>query len=361
MPPNEPISPSVRLAITQWPDDAPRGAVTAFCDEHHLSRKAFYAIRARAREEGPVAALAPRSRRPRSSPTRTAAAIIEQALQVRAALETSGLDFGPISVMDRMRDLGMDPPSRATLARHFTAAGVVTAEPRKKPRSAYRRFVYPAPNCLWQLDATEYVLSGGRKCVIFQLIDDHARLAVSSHVAWAETAEAALTVVKKGIAVHGVPQKLLSDNGVALNPTRRGYDGQLVRYLKSVGVEAITGKPGKPTTQGKNERFHRTLFRWLDHQPLADTLKELQAQIDRFDHIYNTERHHQSLPGRITPLQAWEATPKAAPPRPQPAEDLPAVPAHTGGHGIRTANSNGAVSVHGTIFILGREHASHRI
>jgi putative transposase len=159
-------------------------------------------------------------------------------------------------------------------------------------------------------------LTGGRTCVIFQLIDDHSRYAVASHVAWGETAEAAIIVVDKGIAAHGVPQRLLTDNGVALNPSRRGYFGQLVTHLGRIGVETITGKPYKPTTQGKNERFHQTLFRWLDAQPLASSLDELQAQVDAFDQIYNTERPHQGLPGRVTPATAWLATPKADPPRP---------------------------------------------
>jgi hypothetical protein len=162
-----------------------------------------------------------------------------------------------------------------------------------------------APNACWQLDGTEYVLTGGRKCVIFQLIDDHSRLAIATHVAWGETSAGAIAVVSKGIAAHGVPQRLLSDNGAALNPSRRGVLGQLVAYVTALGVEPITGKPYKPTTQGKNERFHQTLFRWLDKQPLAASLEELQEQVDRFDQIYNTERPHQSLPGRITPAQAW--------------------------------------------------------
>jgi putative transposase len=315
---NEPVDARVRLAISQWPPDAPRGAVTTFCAEHGLSRKTFYAILARARSEGQAAVLEPRSRRPRTSPTRITDDVRQQAIGVRAALESSGLDHGPISVHDKMRAIGLDPvPSIAALARIFREAGVARLEPKKKPRSAWRRFVYPAPNACWQLDATEYVLTGGRKCVIFQLIDDHSRYAVASHVAWGETAEAAITVVDKAIAAHGVPQRLLSDNGAALNPSRRGFVGQLTDHVSRLGVEAITGKPYKPTTQGKNERFHQTLFRYLDKQPLADTLPELQAQVDTFDGIYNTERPHQSLPGRITPLTAWEATPKAEAPRPK--------------------------------------------
>ena len=105
--------------------------------------------------------------------------------------------------------------------------------------------------------------------MIFQLIDDHSRLAVATHVAWDETSEGAIAVVKKGIAAHGVPQRLLTDNGAALNPSRRGAVGQLVTYVTRFGVEPITGKPYKPTTRGEKERFHQTLFRWLDKQPLA--------------------------------------------------------------------------------------------
>src|SRR5579875_1652095 len=286
MPLVEPVDPRVRLAIAQWPPKAPRGAVTTFCAEHGISRKTFYAIRNRALTDGQAAALEPRSRRPKNSPTRVGTDVVQAAIGVRAALEASGLDHGPISVHEKMRVLGMVPvPSVASLARIFRDAGVARLEPRKKPRAAYRRFVYPAPNACWQLDATEYVLTGGRKCVIFQLIDDHSRLAVASHVASGETSEAAITVVKKGIAAHGVPQRLLSDNGAALNPSRRGVLGQLVAYLRSLGVEPITGKPYKPTTQGKNERFHQTLFRFLDKQPLAETLEQLQGQVDTFDII----------------------------------------------------------------------------
>ena len=152
--------------------------------------------------------------------------------------------------------------------------------------------------------------------MIFQLIDDHSRYAVASHVAWGETSEAAIVVFDKAVTSHGVPQRLLSDNGSALNPSRRGLLGQFVVHVMALGVEPITGKPYKPTTQGKNERFHQTLFRYLDKQPLAADLAQLQTQVDAFDHIYNTQRPHQALPGRVTPLTAWQATAKTEAPRP---------------------------------------------
>lgn len=360
MSPVQPVDPRVRLAIAQWPPDAPRGAVSTFCAEHSISRKTFYAIRKCALVEGQAAALEPRSRRPKSSPTTIADDVKRQAVAVRATLEASGLDHGPISVHDKMLTLKMTPvPSIAAPARIFRETGVARNEPRKKPRAAYRRFVYPAPNACWQLDATEYVLAGGRKCVIFQLIDDHSRYAVASHAAIGETSRDAIRVVRKAIKRHGVPQRLLSDNGAALNPSRRGIVGQLVEYVTRLGVEPITGKPYKPTTQGKNERFHQTLFRYLDKQPIARNLRELQAQVDAFDHVYNTERGHQALPDRITPLQAWEATPRATPPRPRPVkrkpnEPLPPAPSPNGrvrdGIRVATVHPNGSIKARGCIF-----------
>ncbi|BDZ55403.1 integrase [Agromyces marinus] len=341
--------------------------MTTFCLEHAISRKTFYAIRARAKTEGPAAVLEPKSRRPRSSPTAIGDDAKRQAIRVRAALEQSGLDHGPISVHEKMRSLGISPvPSTASLARIFREAGVARVEPKKKPRAAYRRFVYPAPNACWQVDATETVLTRGRKCVIFQLIDDHSRYAVASHVAWGETADAAIRLLDKGIAAHGVPQRLLSDNGSALNPGRRGYVGQLVAHVSRLGVEAITGKPYKPTTQGKNERFHQTLFRYLDKQPLADSLEQLQAQVDAFDLIYNTERPHQALPGRVTPETAWLATPKADPPRPKP--DRPrsrTLPAESPVRTVPTEDSlrviklreNGSIRLHKVTYMIDGQRA----
>ena len=148
-----PVDPRVRLASTQWPPDAPRGAVTTFCAEYGISRKTFYAIKKRAFNEGQAAALGPQTRRPASSPGRLPDEVKRRAIAVRAALEQSGLDHRPISVHDKMKMLGMTPvPSAAVLSRVFREAGVARAQPRKKPRASFRRFVYPAPNACWQLD-----------------------------------------------------------------------------------------------------------------------------------------------------------------------------------------------------------------
>ncbi|WP_402378214.1 integrase core domain-containing protein [Isoptericola rhizosphaerae] len=317
------VPADVRWAIANWPEDAERGAVTRFCERHEISRAVFYKIRDQARELGPVGATEPGSRRPRRSPSRTDERVIEHALAVRAWLVEQGLDAGPLSVRARMLRQGLNPPSRATLARAFAAAGVSKPEPRKRPRAANRRFVYPAPNCCWQIDAFTWSLADGTSVAIHQVIDDHSRMAVATLVADGETAKAAVHVVSTAIRRWGVPQRLLSDNGLAFNPTRRGFTGKLVDYLTGLGVKPITGKPDRPTTQGKNERFHQTLQKWLNARPPAKTIAALRALVDEFDRYYNHERAHQGIDG-LTPAEAWAATPPAPEPVAEPR--MPAIP-----------------------------------
>jgi putative transposase len=331
------VPADVRWAIANWPDNTERGAVTRFCERHEISRAVFYKIRGQAHELGSVGAVEPGSRRPHHSPTRTNENVIEYALAVRAWLIGQGLDEGPLSVHARMRRQGLTPPSRATLARAFAAAGVSKAEPRKRPRAANRRFVYPAPNCCWQIDAFAWSLSDGTSVAIHQVIDDHTRMAVATLAAGGETAQAAVQVVSTAIRRWGVPQRLLSDNGVAFNPTRRGFAGKLVDYLIDLGVKPITGRPGRPTTQGKNERFHQTLQKWLNARPPAKTIAELQTVIDEFDQYYNRERAHQALDGK-TPAETWAATQPAPEPVAEPR--MPTMPLSARGPGSEAMSTS---------------------
>lgn len=193
---------------------------------------------------------------------------------------------------------------------------MVTPEPAKRPRASYRRFRYPDPNGCWQLDGFECRLddeAGSKRCVL-QVEDDHSRFILASHVARAETSDAAITVVAEAIRRHGAPARFLTDNGAAFNQSRRGGTSQLETDLKRQGVAPITGRPGKPTTQGKNERLHQTIQRFLDaHRPIR-TASRLATLVDKFDDYYNTQRAHQALdPDQIPRTAAYQARPKAVP------------------------------------------------
>lgn len=108
---------------------------------------------------------------------------------------------------------------------------------------------------LWQLDAFEYDLINGQTVTNYQLLDDSTRFDVgtTAHIR-AENSTDAKSVLADAIAVHGAPQEVLSDNSSAFNQLRQGTIGAVEIFLASHGTMPISGLPGKPTTQGKNER-----------------------------------------------------------------------------------------------------------
>src|SRR6478736_7040273 len=91
-------SMAVRMLVATWPEGLDRGAVSAFCAEHGVSRSWFYKVRKIAERDGPVAAAAPRKPIPKHSPNQTPAALVEIAIRVRKELADQGWDNGPLSV-----------------------------------------------------------------------------------------------------------------------------------------------------------------------------------------------------------------------------------------------------------------------
>lgn len=305
----------VRMLVVTWPADAPRGAVGAFCREHGVSRAWFYKVRQRVVDDGAVLAMQRRRPVPLRSPSRVAPQLQELAVLTRKELADQGWDCGPISVHDALVRLGVSPaPSRSTLARLFLNRGLVTPQPAKRPRSSWHRFTYGAPNECWQLDGTVVLLRDGTEAVALQVEDDHSRLILASRAAAAESTPDCVAVVTTSIDRYGIPQRFLSDNGLALNPSRRGHVGTLTRMLQALGVTTIASSPNHPQTCGKNERLHSTLKRWLAARPAARDLAELQVLLEEFELAYNTLRPHQGLPTRMTPAQAYAATPIAPAP-----------------------------------------------
>lgn len=121
-------------------------------------------------------------------------------------------------------------------------------------------------------------------------------------------------MLANAIAAHGAPQEVLSDNSSAFNQLRQGTIGAVEIFLASHDSKPISGLPGKPSTQGKNERSHQTLMRFLDAQRSA-TIDQLRQEIRRFRNQYNSRRPHLSL-SDTTPAKAWnlvEHTPATQP------------------------------------------------
>ena len=341
----------VRALIARWPAGAPRGSVTRFCREHGISKSWFYELRRRSVADPAVGVLT-RSRRPNRSPSATSALLEDLVVRGRKQLQEQGWDAGPLSIQAWMRQQGVAPPSRATIARILSRRGMVTAQPNKRPRSSWRRFQFQWVHECWQLDATEWRLADGTRVAIFQLIDDRSRYALASLAAGGETADAAVAVVQLALRRYRRgPLLLLTDNGIALNLSRRGKQTPLQVLLRARGTTPICSSPYHPQTCGKNERIHATLKRWLRARPLAADLTELQTQLDAFDHYYNHKRPHQALAGQ-PPAEVFRTAQHAR----RPVAPLPA-PSTTTRSRQRLSEAkvspNGNVGIGGKLIQLG--------
>lgn len=133
---------------------------------------------ARYRAEG-EAAFEPRSRRPRSSPTKTPAQVVALIVNLRRSLAAEGLDAGPVTIRWHLQAHHQLTVSVTTIRHHLLAAGLVVPNPKKKPKSSYIRFQAELPNETWQADFCHWRLLGGTDAEILSWLDDHSRYALS--------------------------------------------------------------------------------------------------------------------------------------------------------------------------------------
>lgn len=278
-------------------------------------------LMARYAEDGEEA-FEPRSRRPHRSPTATGAAVVELIVSLRKELTEQGLDGGPETIVWHLRHHHRVMLSRATVARHLVAQGLVSPEPKKRPRSSYTRFAAEQPNETWQADFTHYRLTGpdggpGADVEILSWIDDHSRftLSVTAHVR--VTGPIVLVTFREAVATHGVPASTLTDNGMVFTARfagGRGGRNGFEHELRRLGIMQKNSRPNHPTTCGKVERFQQTMKNWLRRQPVQPrTVAELQTLLDTFVEIYNQHRPHRSLEHRATPATVYSNRPKATP------------------------------------------------
>jgi hypothetical protein len=151
-------------------------SVTAAALEYGLSRQYLHKLLARYRDEG-LDGLDMRSRAPLTSPQRLTDRVRDRIVQLRLALVAAGTDAGPSRSPGTSPKRGWRAPS-TTIRRVLHNAGLITPEPRKRPRSSYVRFEAAQPNETWQSDFTHW-LADGIDVEILNWLDDHSRLLLS--------------------------------------------------------------------------------------------------------------------------------------------------------------------------------------
>lgn len=286
-------------------------SVTAAAAEYGISRGHLHRLLRRYRDGG-LEAIEPRSRRPRTNPRRTPDLVRARIIALRTELTARGLDAGPVTIAWHLGREGLPTPSTSTIRRVLHAAGLVVPEPRKRPRSSWIRFEAAAPNELWQSDVTHWRLADGSEVEICSWLDDHSRYLLACTAFGRVGGDDVVATFNMAGDGHGWPAATLTDNGAVYTSRFTGGRNGFEYLLAYLGIRQKNGAPGHPQTQGKIERFHQTLKRWLNRGPAARTLPELQRQLDAFRLAYNEQRPHRAI-GRVTPGEAYRATPRALP------------------------------------------------
>ena len=282
-------------------------------EAYGVSKTWVYELVARYRAEG-EAGLVPRSKRPRSSPTKTAVSLEDEIVSIRKTLAGDGYDAGAETIRVHLRRAHPRArvPSVSTIWRILKARGFVVPEPHKRPKSSYVRFVAALPNECWQADITHVRLARGGDVEVLNIVDDHSRLCVASVARRTFRSIDVVTAFHEAAARWGYPASFLSDNAAVFTAEPRNGVCVMESELARLAVVFKHSRPYHPQTCGKVERFHQTMKRHLRSRRPPRSIIELQARLDGFVEYYNTVRPHRSL-GRRTPLAAFKAKPKARP------------------------------------------------
>jgi transposase InsO family protein len=261
--------------------------------------------------DGGEAALEPKKRGPVVGPHHTSPELEDEIIMLRKQLSEQGFDAGAKTLTYYLLQRHDHVPSLVTIHRILVRRGFVTPQPQKRPRSSWTRFESDLPNECWQSDMTYWQLEDNTHVEIINFIDDYSRAVLCSSVVSVAKAADVVRLFYEAADNYGFPASVLSDNGAIYTNLYRGGHSALEIDLGVLGITFKHGQPYHPQTQGKVERYHQTLKKWLRKQPPAPTIRRLQAQIDGFVRIYNEERPHQAR--GCPPMHAWRVLDKATP------------------------------------------------
>jgi transposase InsO family protein len=311
-------------------------SVRALCRRFGVSPTTAYKWLGRFEREG-AAGLADRSRRPRTSPTRTPGELEAAVL----ALRDEHPAWGGRKLAARLAALGQRPvphPNTVTaiLRRHGRLEPAECAK-----RRAWERFERAAPNELWQADFKGHFALGasGARCHPLTVLDDHSRFCLGLEACADERGE---TVRERLVAIfrrYGLPDRMLMDNGAPFGAGAAGAWTPLTVWLLRLGIGVGHGRPYHPQTQGKEERFHRTLKAELLQGRVHGDLAAAQRALDAWRDVYNLVRPHEAC-GLRPPASRYAPSARAFPEALPPIEYGP-------GETVRKVQAKGEVWLRG--------------
>ena len=342
-------------------EDCERGSlsIAEVCRRHGISRKTGYKWLTRYEQKG-VDGLVDESRRPLQSPLKSSKATEEEVLKVRAehpcwggrkirrVLINEGFDIGGV-------------PAASTVTNILRRHGQLGAGMRENA-TAFKRFERGEPNDLWQMDFKgHFGMDKGRRCYPLTVLDDHSRYNLVLEACKGERIGHVQPVLKRAFMRYGLPRQILCDHG---NPWGKGLNEfgrligtpKLVVWLTRLGVQVIHGRVRHPQTQGKEERFHRTLkAEVLKSVALWRDYAHCQERFDSWREVYNNKRPHEAL-DMETPSCRYELSSRSCPEELPPPEGFYLDDDH-----LRRVKSKGEITFRNRFFHIGNAYRGEMI
>jgi transposase InsO family protein len=269
-----------------------------------LSRHTLYAWKKRFDQEGPAGLLD----RARGGPA--GSRLPELTKRTIVMLKEANPTWGCQKISDMLVRGPALPASPTTVARVLHEAGYELEDVPTRPHPDHvRSFERAQPNQLWQTDLFTFILKRqNRRVYLVAFLDDHSRFVVSYGLHASQSSALVLEVLRAGIASHGRPAEILTDNG-SQYVTWRGKSA-FTRELEKLGIKQIVSRPRHPQTLGKIERFWGSLWRECVETAVFMDLGDARTRIGHFIDHYNFQRPHQGVDGLVPADRFFRAAPE---------------------------------------------------
>jgi transposase InsO family protein len=307
--------------------------IRALCRSFGISPQTAYKLLARFKEHG-AEGLQEQSRKPHTSPRRSSAELESRVLELHDKYPCWGARKLAALLPD---DCAKPHPNTisAILRRH--GKQVLPSTDVQSP--ALKRFEHEAPNLLWQMDFKGHFPltdpSAGR-CFPLTVLDDHSRFAICLKACPGETGDQVKQALTEAFKRYGLPERITCDNGNPWGTPKQNGITKTEAWLIRIGVKVSHSRPMHPQTQGKDERFHRTLKRELLVHNGFNSLQSCQQAFDRWRDQYNLIRPHYALQQK-PPVSRYTASARAYP------DTLPEVE-YDAADNVRKVRGNGFVN-----------------
>jgi transposase InsO family protein len=298
----------------------PNANVSEVCKLFNVSRKTAYKWLSRY-QEGGYSSLGDRSKQPINQPSKVSSELENRIIK----LHEENPYWGPRKLRDHLLHVKnmSDVPSHTTFARVLKRhdCQVITSN---KSKPATLRFEREHPNDLWQMDFKGSFMTEDKRCYPLTIVDDCSRFSITLTACDNETSG----VVKRHLTTifqeFGLPNQINVDNGNPWGCADLTSYTSLQIWLMKLGIKITHSAPFHPQTNGKDERFHRTLKLEVLHQR-SYKKKEIQDVFDVWRHKYNYERPHAALNGK-TPSHKYYTSSKRFSENPIPFEYEEGIP-----------------------------------